>query len=75
MDRPRDNEPSSEENLSQGRKRYTKVPKMNPCEVRCGNLSQYEAKRENSDSRRRGGGDIPGKVKSELQKGFVGVGK
>lgn len=44
------------------------MPKMKPCEVRCGNPSQYEAEREESDRRRGVGCDIPGKVKSELQK-------
>lgn len=39
---------------------------MKPCEVRCGNPSQYEAGKESSDRRKGGGSDIPGKVKSEF---------
>lgn len=43
-----------------------KVSTMKPCEVRCGNPSQYEAGKESSDRRKGGGSDIPGKVKSEF---------
>lgn len=49
----------------QPREECIQVPKMKPCEVKCGNPSQHEPTR--ARELEGGGCDIPWKVKSELQ--------
>lgn len=52
-----------------------KILQWSQFEVRCGNPSQYQVQTENSDGKWGGGFDIPGKVKSELQKDLWMKGK
>ena len=77
LDRERDNLPrfygaKANERL---RGECTKVPKMKPCEVRCGNPSQYEANRERTVTE--GGWRLWHSMKGEVRvtQGFVDKGK